>query len=150
MRWRWIEISPTPIPLSVLERFLSVAPKKPRLTLRGAAPQSARYDDLRLDEYGGPGEAPPGGYEQAVAWFRRSIEANRNFPDPHFDLAAALAQLGRFDEAHSAVKAGLALNPVYCVSRVRAAWTARSDEPTYLAQIERILEGLRKAGVPEQ
>ena len=33
MRWRWIEISPTPMPLSDLVRFLSVAPKKPRLTL---------------------------------------------------------------------------------------------------------------------
>ena len=33
-------------------------------------------------------------WEQAVAWFRRSIEANRNFPHPHFVLGAALAQLG--------------------------------------------------------
>ena len=52
-----------------------------------------------------------GHWEQAVAWFRRSIEANRNFPHPHFVLGAALAQLGRLDEAHSAVKAGLALDP---------------------------------------
>ena len=33
MRWRWIEISPAPITLSDLERLLSVAPRKPRLTL---------------------------------------------------------------------------------------------------------------------
>ena len=52
-----------------------------------------------------------GFYEQAVAWFRRSIEANRNYPHAYFQLAAALAQLGRIHEAHSAVKAGLALNP---------------------------------------
>ena len=52
-----------------------------------------------------------GSWEQAVAWFRRSIEANRNYPLAHFRLAAALAQLGRLDEARSAVKAGLALNP---------------------------------------
>ncbi len=91
-----------------------------------------------------------GSYEQAVAWFRRAIEANRNYPQPHFRLAAALAQLGRLDEARSAVKAGLALNPAFSVSRARAAWTAMSDDPTYLAQLEPILEGLRKAGVPEQ
>jgi TolB-like protein/class 3 adenylate cyclase len=91
-----------------------------------------------------------GDYEQAVAWCRRSIEANRNFPSANFDLAAALVLHGRFDEARAAVKAGLALNPVYTVSRVRAAWTAMSDEPTYLVQIERTLEALRKAGVPEQ
>jgi TolB-like protein/class 3 adenylate cyclase len=91
-----------------------------------------------------------GGYEQAVAWCRRSIEANRNFPAADFDLAAALVLLGRFDEAHAAVKAGLALNPIYTVSRVRAAWTAMSEDPTYLVQIERTLAALRKAGVPEQ
>jgi TolB-like protein/class 3 adenylate cyclase/Flp pilus assembly protein TadD len=91
-----------------------------------------------------------GDYEQAVTWCRRSIEANRNFPSANFDLAAALVLLGRFDEARAAVKAGLALNPIYTVSRVRAAWAAMSDEPTYLVQIERTLEALRKAGVPEQ
>jgi hypothetical protein len=65
-------------------------------------------------------------------------------------LAAALAQLGRLSEANSAVKTGLALNPTYSVSRVRAAWTARSDDPTYLTQLEPIFEGMRKAGVPER
>src|SRR5271166_6024801 len=89
-------------------------------------------------------------WEQAVAWFRRAIEANRNYPHPHFVLGAALAQLGRLDEAHSAVKAGLALNPTYTISRARALWTAMSDDPTYLAELERTLKGLRKAGVPEQ
>ena len=65
-------------------------------------------------------------------------------------MAAALAQLGRIDEAHSAVKAGLALNPAFSISRARALWTAMSDDPTYLAQLERLYDGLRKAGVPEQ
>jgi tetratricopeptide (TPR) repeat protein len=85
-----------------------------------------------------------------IAWFRRSVEANRNFPAPNLNLATAFALLGRLDEAHAAVKAGLALNPSQSTSRVRAAWTARSDDPTFLAGAERILEGMRKAGVPEQ
>ena len=58
-------------------------------------------------------------YEQAVAWFRRSNEANRNYPAAYFSLAAALAQLGRLDEARSAVRTGLALNPAYRISRPR-------------------------------
>src|SRR6202041_1018228 len=90
-----------------------------------------------------------GNWEQAVAWFRREIGANRNNPPAYLNLAAALAQLGRLDEAHSAVKAALALNPACRISRIRDAWTARSDDPTYLAKIERILEGMRKAGLPE-
>ena len=89
-------------------------------------------------------------WEQAVAWFRRAIEANRNFAHPHFVLGGALAHLGRLDEARSAVKAGLALNPAFSMSRARANWTAMSDDPTYLAQNDRFYEGMRKAGVPEQ
>ena len=91
-----------------------------------------------------------GNWEQAVAWFRRSIEANRNYPPAYFNLAAALAQLGRLHEARSAVKAGLALNPSFSISRARTARIARSDDPTFLASVEPVLEGMRKAGVPEQ
>ena len=91
-----------------------------------------------------------GSWEESVAWRRRGIEANRNFPAAYFSLAAALAQLGRLNEARSAVMAGLALNPTYAISRARAAWTGWSDDPTYLAQLEPILEGMRKAGVPEE
>ncbi len=91
-----------------------------------------------------------GSFEQTVAWCRRAIEANRNYPRAYFELAAALAQLGRIDEAQSAAKAGLALNRAYTISRARALWTTWSDDPTFLAGVQRILDGLRKAGVPEQ
>ena len=90
-----------------------------------------------------------GQWEQAVAWFRRSIEANRNSPHAHFQLAIALARLGRVDEARSAVKAGLALNPSFTISLARAVWRTASDDPTYLAQFDTILEGMRMAGIPE-
>ena len=100
--------------------------------------------------YAGIAKNHLGSYEQAVAWCRRAIEANRNFPPAYFWLAVALAQLGRLDEARAAVKAGLALNPAFTIARARAARTAMSDNPAYLAQLEPILEGLRKAGVPEQ
>jgi TolB-like protein/class 3 adenylate cyclase len=88
-------------------------------------------------------------WEQAVAWCRRAIEANRNYPHSHFVLGVALAQLGRLDEARSAVKAGLALNPAFSISRARAHFTALSDDPTYLAGHGPYFEGMRKAGVPE-
>ena len=91
-----------------------------------------------------------GSWEQAVAWFRRAIEANRTHAHLHFLSSAALAQLGRLEAARSAVMAGLALNPAFAVSRARAAWKAVSDDPTYLAQLEPIFDGMRKAGVPEQ
>jgi hypothetical protein len=65
----------------------------------------------------------------------------------HFCLAAALAHLGRLDEARTAVQAGLALNPTFTISRFRAG--APGDNPIFLAQRERIYEGMYKAEVPE-
>jgi TolB-like protein/class 3 adenylate cyclase len=91
-----------------------------------------------------------GHWEQAVAWFRRSVEANRNWPHLYFAMGAALAQLGRLDEAHSTVLTGLALNPAFSVSRFRANLAARCEDSRFLAQLEPILEGMRKAGLPEQ
>jgi TolB-like protein len=88
-------------------------------------------------------------YDQAVVWFRRAIEANRNHPYAHFVLGATLARLGRLDEARSAVEAGLALYPSFTISRYRAVWAASNDNPGYLAGIGRVHEGMRMAGVPE-
>jgi TolB-like protein len=88
-----------------------------------------------------------GADEEAVGLFRRSVDASRNYPLNHFYMAAALAHLGRPDEARAEVAAGLALAPNYSIARFRNA--AESDNPTFLKQRERILEGLRKAGVPE-
>ena len=86
--------------------------------------------------------------EEAIACSRRSIEINRNHPITQFYLAAALAHLGQFEEAQSAVQAGLAANPGFTISRFRAA--VGSDNATFLAQRERLYEGMRKARVPEQ
>jgi TolB-like protein/Flp pilus assembly protein TadD len=84
---------------------------------------------------------------EALVWLRRSIETNRNFPLPHFYLAAALAFLGRLDEARLAAQAAVALDPGFTLRRWRIH--APSNNPTFLAGRERICEGMRMAGVPE-
>jgi len=84
---------------------------------------------------------------EAVAWLRRSIEANRNFPAAHFWLAAALGLLGALDEARSAAKVGLTLDPSFTISRLLVSQV--SDNTTYLAGRERVCKGMRLAGLPE-
>jgi tetratricopeptide (TPR) repeat protein len=84
---------------------------------------------------------------EAVSWFRRSIEANRNYPLTHFALAAALALIGLWDDARTAAKAGLAIDPSFTIRRFRDG--ASSDNPAFLAKRERVYEGMRLAGVPE-
>ncbi len=88
-----------------------------------------------------------GSDEEAVTRFNGALALNRNNPYANFLLSAALAHLGRLDEARAAVRAGLALNREFTVRRYLAG--AASDNPTFLAQRERVVAGLRKAGVPE-
>ena len=87
-----------------------------------------------------------GRYDEGVVWLRRSIETNRNNPTSHLFLAAALAALGRREEARAAARAALTLNPQYTIAGARDILLSAKS---YLAEVERMLEGLRKAGVPE-
>lgn len=85
----------------------------------------------------------------AALWLRRSIELNGNLRQTHFYLAAALAHLGRLDEARSAARSGLMLDPSFTIRRFRITTGSVSDNSTYFAHMERVYDGLRKAGVPE-
>jgi len=64
--------------------------------------------------------------DEAVAMLHRSIEINPNYFATHLWLAAALAHLGRRNEARAACQAGLALNPPYTISLARAAQFRRA------------------------
>jgi TolB-like protein len=83
----------------------------------------------------------------AVVWLRRGVELNRNYAIGHFRLAAALTQLGHLDQARAAAQAGLTLDKNFTIRRFRSY--ATSDNPAYLAGLERAYNGMRMAGVPE-
>ncbi|HZZ25266.1 MAG TPA: adenylate/guanylate cyclase domain-containing protein [Roseiarcus sp.] len=85
--------------------------------------------------------------EEAASWFRRSIEANRNFALCHFIYGTVLANIGRMDEARSELAAGLALDPGFTIANFQSA--VSSDNPVYLEQRARIIVDMRRAGVPE-
>ena len=90
-----------------------------------------------------------GTYEEAVPWYRRCIEINRNWPLVHFFFAAALELLGRHDEAWAEAQTGLAFIPKFTIRAVLVGW-AQSDNPVFLKQQERVLQAMQKAGVPEE
>ena len=91
-----------------------------------------------------------GRHEEAVDWLRRSIEANRNNLPSYALLAAALALLGRSEEARAALRSATTLNPHLTIARFRATIGSFSDNPVFRAGLERIINGLRKAGLPEE
>jgi tetratricopeptide (TPR) repeat protein len=97
----------------------------------------------------GVAKAQLGADAEAVVWMRRSLDANRNNSLAHFHLAAALARLGKLDEARAAVNAGLPLDPSFTIRRYRDFSKAASENPTTRAGRERVIEGMRLAGVPE-
>ncbi|UPK17344.1 adenylate/guanylate cyclase domain-containing protein [Bradyrhizobium sp. 131] len=88
-----------------------------------------------------------GRLNSALDRLRKSVEMNPNVAMAHFFLAAAFALSGRAADAREERNAGLELDPHFTVARFRNE--RRSENPSFLAQRERIYEGLSLAGVPE-
>jgi Flp pilus assembly protein TadD len=88
--------------------------------------------------------------DRAVACLRRAVANNPRFPSPVAYLAALLALTGQTPEARETLKQYLSLRGTK--TRTIVGWRAMaySDNPVYLAFRERIHEGLRKAGMPEE
>ena len=89
-----------------------------------------------------------GQYSSSLTFLRKSIDADRCNLWAYFILAACLAHLGRLDEARQEIRAGLAVNPKFTLRRFRTG--VESDNAVFLAQRERLIDGLRKAGLPEE
>jgi TolB-like protein/Flp pilus assembly protein TadD len=116
--------------------------------IRDALRLSPRDTSLYLwQAFAGAAKVFLGKYEEAVTQCRHAIENNRSFQPAHFYLAAALAGLGRLDEARSAAKEAIAIDPTFTIRRYRAG--APSDNPVFLAGRQRIYDIMRKVGVPE-
>ena len=84
-----------------------------------------------------------GDWEAAIPACGKSEQANPRFSLPYFLRAAALAQLGRIEEAKVPAQRGLELEPGFTVSGFVRAHTGRAEiwEP--------IGEALRRLGLPE-
>jgi adenylate cyclase len=80
-------------------------------------------------------------YAMAVEWAKRTIVRYPDDPRSYRWLAAALGQLGRADEAHSALQVALRISPQSFEQYVR-------QRPAFIPPDDHahIVEGLRKAG----
>jgi len=83
-------------------------------------------------------------YDEAAEWARRSLQINPDFPSGLRLLAASLGQMGRIDEARAALEQLLRLVPGQTVETVRNQFLYKAPE-----NMERYLDGLHKAGLPE-
>jgi TolB-like protein/Tfp pilus assembly protein PilF len=87
-------------------------------------------------------------YEPAIDWLRRSEHSN---PFTDLLLASALALTGRPAEAKKALDR-YRVHPVVnttTIAQLRMQQFALADNPEWIAYNERLFDGLRKAGMPE-
>jgi adenylate cyclase len=86
-------------------------------------------------------------WEQAISWCEKSVANNAQAWYPLVVLAAANAWAGRDEEAKEAAGQLQKVYPGFTVQ----TWSGIhwSDDPTFNTQNQRIIEGLRKAGLPE-
>lgn len=85
-----------------------------------------------------------GRYEDAALWIEKGIRERPNLVWQYRTFAAALAQLGRIDEARAAADLLMQHYPHLSISEFIAAVPRKGDDV-----LARLADGLRKAGVPE-
>jgi adenylate cyclase len=117
--------------VAALERSIRLDPRDPR--------SAHRLNRLAVGLYFS------GEYVAAVEVAQRAIRLYPNFPLSYRWLAAALGQLGRTEEAGTALEKAISVSPSSFAMyvRERVPWMRPED-------YAHMLEGLRKAGMPEE
>jgi adenylate cyclase len=82
-----------------------------------------------------------GRFDEAIVAGRKAQRQNASFSLSYRCLASAFAHLGRDAEARAAAARLLQLDPAFTIS----AWIARGGQ----SNAKLLIEGLRKAGLPE-
>jgi tetratricopeptide (TPR) repeat protein len=119
-----------------LDRALALSPREP---LAAVWHWTAGYARLLLGDDAG-----------AAAAARKAVEFNARYPSGQWLLAAAAAHLGRSEEAANALSDYMRLGTdLDTIGKLHAWMSALSPNPTYRAQLQRLPDGLRKAGMAE-
>jgi adenylate cyclase len=110
------------------EQAMRLSPRDPRIGLW--------HFFLGVAEFG------QGHYDASIDEYHKALDAGLRAYFTYFRLAAALALVGKMDEAKTALAEARRLNPNLTVKRVIALPRAPPIAP--------LVEGLRKAGLPEE
>jgi TolB-like protein/DNA-binding winged helix-turn-helix (wHTH) protein len=127
--------------LELIEKALRLSPRDPSISYWYGAKAAASFALKRYDE--------------AIDWARRSLMTDATYPFANSILAAALALTGRDAEAREAAQHFASLPPtglktIAAWSSYKARITREGADPRYVEFWDRRIEGMRKAGVPEE
>ena len=91
-------------------------------------------------------------YDQAIEWARRAIELRPDYVAPHVVVVVALALTGQDSQAREALKRYLAIPSAPATvggwKHIRGGYVTEHSDPRYVEYWDRLIEGLRKAGLP--
>ena len=85
----------------------------------------------------------------AIEWCNKSIATGKSFCFAYVDLASAYAWRGQKAEAAAAVAELRKLRPGFTVQGLEQEGSGASDNPAFRKEYQRIVEGARRAGLPE-
>jgi TolB-like protein/DNA-binding winged helix-turn-helix (wHTH) protein/Tfp pilus assembly protein PilF len=127
--------------LELIDKALRLSPRDPSVSYWYTGKADALFALKRHDE--------------AIEWASRTILTDAGLPAANSTLAAALALTGRVGEAHEAVQRFASHKPaapmtIAAANALKARLTRQHPNPRYLESWDRRIEGLRKAGVPEE
>jgi TolB-like protein len=86
---------------------------------------------------------------QAIEWCLKSLATGKTYYFAYVDLASAYAWRGQNAEAAAAVAELLKLRPGFTVQTLVQEGSGTSEHPAFRKEFQRIVEGARKAGLPE-
>jgi adenylate cyclase len=87
---------------------------------------------------------------QAIEWCLKSLATGKTYYFAYVDLASAYAWRGQNAEAAAAVAELLKLRPGLTVQTLVQEGAGTSENPSFRKEFQRIVEGARKAGLPER
>ncbi len=117
--------------------------------------RASPYDPAQIYWYGGMAQDHFGlkRYDQAIELARRATAINPSNPYSHLVLVAALALSDRGAEAREALQRYLALpssGTLKTIAEYTAHQTSLGGDPRFVEMNERMYDGLRRAGMPEE
>jgi TolB-like protein/Flp pilus assembly protein TadD len=89
-------------------------------------------------------------YEDAIAECRRSMNMNRSHFQAYIDLISAYGATGQMEQARQTVAELNKILPMFTLRGYRQFSYAYSSNAQYRREVDDVVDGLRKAGIPEQ
>jgi TolB-like protein len=128
--WMKIWLGEPEVALESIQRAMRLNPRNPQIFQMQAATAYAHF-------YAGR-------YLEALSWAEEALLVRPSYVTAHRVLAASCAMAGRQEQASKAMARLRQLDPALCLSNL-----TESNPPRRPEDLERLAEGLRKAGLPE-